>query len=201
MTEGTGLKKGVWEDLGRSGLPGWPSFAFPSDLQSGRAQGTARRADQSTRTRLILGFDGVICADAEEVAVAACQAAFNLWPDAMSNADDISLNEAGVRQSWVDYEWERLLEHRSSAVFTDAPPWLLYKLQKLRPACQAGWEMVLLARLCVEEAVACRANRAKGRGGARPLTIGETCKNLSMLFSGASFGPRLQKPSMRSVKV
>ena len=33
--------------------------------------------------------------------------------------------------------------------------------------------MLLFARLCVEEAVACRANRAKGRGGARPLTIGE----------------------------
>ena len=107
------------------------------------------------------------------MAAAGCQAAFDLWPDVMEIADDITLNEAGVRKSWVEYDWQRLLEHKASAVFTDAPPWLLYKIQKLRPACQAGWEMALFARLCVEEAIACRANRAKGRGGARPLTIGE----------------------------
>ena len=129
-------------------------------------------AGTSEPPRLVLGLDGVICADAEEIATAACRAAFQLWPDVMNTADDITLNEAGVRQSWVDYDWQKLLEHKAS-MFTDAPPWLLYKLQKLRPACQAGWEMLLFARLCVEEAVACRANRAKGRGGARPLTIGE----------------------------
>ncbi|CAE7881476.1 unnamed protein product [Symbiodinium microadriaticum] len=140
---------------------------------AGRPCRTALKAQPACASVLVLGFDGVICADAEEVAAAACQAAFELWPDVMRNAEDVTLNEAGVRQSWVDYDWQRLLEHKASAVFTDAPPWLLYKVQKLRPACQAGWEMLLFARLCVEEAVACRANRAKGRGGARPLTIGE----------------------------
>ena len=93
----------------------------------------------------------------------------------------MTLNEAGVRQSWVDYDWEQLLEHRSSNVskLSPAPPWLLYKVQQLRPACRAEWELIVFARLCVEEAMACRANRAKGRAGARPLTVGEIESNWS----------------------
>ena len=90
----------------------------------------------------------------------------------------MTLNEAGVRQSWVDYDWEQLLEHRSSKL-SPAPPWLLYKVQQLRPACRAEWELIVFARLCVEEAIACRANRAKGRAGARPLTVGEIESNWS----------------------
>jgi len=55
----------------------------------------------------------------------------------------------------------------------DAPVWLFHKVEQLRNVCDSEWELVLLARLCVEEALACRANRAKGRYGARPLTNGE----------------------------
>lgn len=126
----------------------------------------------------MLGLDGVICASAEEASIGVCKAAYALWPGVMEKARDMSLNEAGVRQSWVDYDWQQLLEHRSSSL-TPAPPWLLYKVQRLRPACQAEWELVLFARLCVEEALACRANRAKGRAGARPLTVGEIESNWS----------------------
>ena len=117
-------------------------------------------------------MDGVLCASAEEASIAACRAAYVLWPQVMKNAQEMTLNEAGVRQSWVDYDWEQLLEHRSSKL-SPAPPWLLYKVQQLRPACRAEWELIVFARLCVEEAIACRANRAKGRAGARPLTVGE----------------------------
>jgi len=127
---------------------------------------------------LVLGLDGVLCASAEEASIAACRAAYVLWPQVMKNAQEMTLNEAGVRQSWVDYDWEQLLEHRSSKL-SPAPPWLLYKVQQLRPACRAEWELIVFARLCVEEAIACRANRAKGRAGARPLTVGEIESNWS----------------------
>ena len=128
-----------------------------------------------------MGLDGVLCASAEEASIAACRAAYALWPQVMKNAQEMTLNEAGVRQSWVDYDWEQLLEHRSSNVskLSPAPPWLLYKVQQLRPACRAEWELIVFARLCVEEAMACRANRAKGRAGARPLTVGEIESNWS----------------------
>ncbi|CAJ1373204.1 unnamed protein product [Effrenium voratum] len=153
------------------------AMCFLAVASRGRSKRVARFAKAGgQRPRLVLGLDGVLCASAEEASSAACKAAYAIWPSVMKDAKEVSLNEAGVRQSWVEYDWERLLEHRSSA-FTPAPPWLLYKVEQLRPACQAEWELVLFARLCVEEAVACRANRAKGRRGARPLTVGEIESN------------------------
>lgn len=115
--------------------------------------------------------------------MAACGAACELWPEAMAAAPDILLGEAGVRQSWVEYDWSRYLEPADDDSLLDdgagaAPPtWLLQKLKQLLCVCDAAWELVLLARLCVDEAVACRANRAKGRAGARPLTVGEVDAN------------------------
>ncbi|CAE8582416.1 unnamed protein product, partial [Polarella glacialis] len=139
---------------------------------------------------LVIGLDGVLCASAEEAAAAACAAAYSLWPSLMEMAEEIRLDEAGVRQSWVDYDWERFsaetTDQRGSA--RKIPVWLLKKLQQLRSACDTEWELVLLARLCVEEALSCRANRAKGRGGARPLTVGEVEANWTDLNSG--FGLR-----------
>ena len=123
---------------------------------------------------LVTGLDGVLCASAEEASVAACRAAYKIWPDVMAKAESLSLNEAGVRQSWVEYDWQQLLTHPSSL---DAPPWLLYKVQQLRCACAAEWELVLFARLCVEEALSCRANEAR----ARPLTVGEIESNAENL--------------------
>eukprot|EP00435_Cladocopium_sp_Y103_P046168 s786_g13.t1 len=144
-----------------------------------RVHGRSGRPAENPDTQcLVLGLDGVLCASAEEASIAACRAAYVLWPQVMKNAQEMTLNEAGVRQSWVDYDWEQLLEHRSSKL-SPAPPWLLYKVQQLRPACRAEWELIVFARLCVEEAIACRANRAKGRAGARPLTVGEIESNWS----------------------
>lgn len=141
----------------------------------------------SQKPRLVLGLDGVLCASAEEAAAAACEAATVLWPLTMTCAQDMRLDEAGVRQSWVEYDWGRFSEEAAgdrsvmgkeiAASEVSIPQWLLCKVQQLRPACDAEWELVLLARLCVEEALACRANRAKGRGGARPLTVGEVEAN------------------------
>jgi len=115
---------------------------------------------------LVIGLDGVLCNDATEAAVAGTEAAVTLWPVAMAPLWDIGIDEAGVRRSWGSLEGAYLDNNAG-------PLWLLQKMRMLRCACDAEWELVLLARLCVEEALACRANRAKGRGGARPLTVGE----------------------------
>mmetsp|Transcript_74481 Transcript_74481/g.147503 ORF Transcript_74481/g.147503 Transcript_74481/m.147503 type:complete len:426 (+) Transcript_74481:27-1304(+) len=117
---------------------------------------------------LIIGLDGVLCNDAVEAAAAAVEAAMRLWSVAMAPVWDIDIGEAGIRRSWGFLE-----EQTTGSNNNAAPEWLLQKMRMLRCACDAEWELVLLARLCVEEALACRANRAKGRGGARPLTVGE----------------------------
>jgi len=127
---------------------------------------------------LVIGLDGVLCASATEAANAATAAAYTLWPEEMAAAQDINLNEAGVRQSWVEYDWSRFVsDDKTEQRACDAPVWLFHKVEQLRNVCDSEWELVLLARLCVEEALACRANRAKGRYGARPLTIGEVEAN------------------------
>jgi len=117
---------------------------------------------------LIIGLDGVLCNDAMEAAAAAVEAAVRLWSMPMAALWDIDIREAGVRRSWGSLE-----EQTGGFDNNAAPVWLLQKMRMLRCACDAEWELVLLARLCVEEALACRANRANGRGGARPLTVGE----------------------------
>ena len=144
---------------------------------NGRSHRCSGPSEGQDKRCLVLGLDGVLCASAEEASIAACRAAYALWPQVMENAQEMTLNEAGVRQSWVDYDWQQLLEHRSSNL-TPAPPWLLYKVQQLRPSCRAEWEMIVFARLCVEEAMACRANKTKGLV-TRPLTVGEIESNWS----------------------
>jgi len=155
---------------------------IPAGLRVGRASlagpwSVPLPSAAAGRPYLVLGLDGVLCTGVREAAVAASEAASALWPSVLEVAQEIELGEAGVRRSWVSYDWKEYLAEPEpglgAADMRPTPGWLVQKVAQLRSVCDGEWELVLLARLCVEEAAVCRANRAMGRRGARPLTVGE----------------------------
>lgn len=121
---------------------------------------------------LIVGLD-VLCDTSGEAAAAAVSAAREIWPEVMAQAEDIELRDAGVRRSWVGNTWDGFSD-------TDAPVgprWLLEKVKRLQSCSDAEWELPMLARVCLEEALSCRDCRTKlkaaAASGSRPLTVGE----------------------------
>jgi len=118
-----------------------------------------------------LDLDGVLCDSEPELALTAWRTACQLWPDVMAKAAYLeqtldSPAQLGARRSWTDGDWEALSGNGEDGL----PNWLKAKLRLLRPIVERGFETVLLARLCADEALASGARK-------RPLTIGEITAN------------------------
>jgi len=88
----------------------------------------------------------------------------------MQQSKGIGPREAGVRSSWVGYQWSEYEEDSGD----DIPRWLEEKLKQVRPVTSGPADFVLAARLCVSEALAGRNHKRSGR---RPLTAGEIIEN------------------------
>jgi hypothetical protein len=88
----------------------------------------------------------------------------------MQQSTGIGPREAGVRSSWVGYQWSEYEEDSGD----DIPRWLEEKLKQVRPVTSGPADFVLAARLCVSEALAGRNHKRSGR---RPLTAGEIIEN------------------------
>ena len=75
---------------------------------------------------VVLDFDGVLC-DGQEKTRSAWRTGLRKWPDVMGMAKDITPQEAGVRSSWVGYEWSSYEEDNGD----DIPRWLEEKLKQV----------------------------------------------------------------------
>lgn len=125
---------------------------------------TARMTEQ--QQLVVVGLDGVLVDSEPATTRSAWLAAQCLWPEIMEAATEVSARQAGVRKAWVGGDFSRLTGVEESGM----PTWLAAKLRQLRPSCRdGGYEAVLFARLCAEEALAA----SKGSRGARPLSVGE----------------------------
>mmetsp|Transcript_1994 Transcript_1994/g.4148 ORF Transcript_1994/g.4148 Transcript_1994/m.4148 type:complete len:387 (+) Transcript_1994:171-1331(+) len=136
---------------------------------------TSRRAlalsacEDGNADSFLLSFDGVMCDSARESSRIAFNVACEQWPEEMGKTTKINPREAGVRKSWVEYDWSEYEKQRDE----DIPRWLEEKMRQLRPVTSSSSEMVLAARLCVSEALAAR----RSTRGQRPLTVGEIVEN------------------------
>lgn len=122
---------------------------------------------QTTEPTIVVGLDGVLIDSEPATTRCAWLTAQSLWPEIMDAVTEVSARQAGVRKAWVGYDWSALTGVEEA---TGMPSWLGAKLRQLRPVVRdGGYEAVLLARLCAEEALA----SSKGDRGARPLSVGE----------------------------
>lgn len=115
---------------------------------------------------VVSGLDGVLVNSEPATTRCAWQTASRLWPEVMEAAAEVPAQQAGVRRAWVNYDWTALTGEEEGGM----PSWLSAKLRQLRPVVRdSGYEAVLLARLCAEEALAA----SRGSRGSRPLSVGE----------------------------
>ena len=115
---------------------------------------------------VVSGLDGVLVDSEPATTRCAWLTASRLWPDVMEAAAEVPAQQAGVRRAWVNYDWTALTGEEEDGM----PSWLSAKLRQLRPVVRdSGYEAVLLARLCAEEALAA----SRGSRGSRPLSVGE----------------------------
>ena len=115
---------------------------------------------------VVSGLDGVLVNSEPATTRCAWQTASRLWPEVMEAAAEVPAQQAGVRRAWVNYDWTALTGEEDDGM----PSWLSAKLRQLRPVVRdSGYEAVLLARLCAEEALAA----SRGSRGSRPLSVGE----------------------------
>ena len=122
---------------------------------------------QTNEPTIVVGLDGVLIDSEPATTRCAWLTAQSLWPEIMDAVTEVSARQAGVRKAWVGYDWSALTGVEEA---TGMPSWLGAKLRQLRPVVRdGGYEAVLLARLCAEEALA----SSKGDRGARPLSVGE----------------------------
>ena len=119
----------------------------------------------SEKPVFVLDFDGVLCDAREAVTKSAWRTALELWPEPLEAAAELGARAGGVRKAWGGGDWSALEGHDDEGM----PNWLSAKMRQLRPTVHAGYESVLLARLCAEEALASTRNER----GSRPLSAGE----------------------------
>ena len=132
-----------------------------------RMRARPARMEVEMSQTIVLGLDGVLVDSEPAITRCAWLTAQRLWPEMMEAVTEVSARQAGVRKAWVGYDWSALTGIEEA---TGMPSWLAAKLRQLRPVVRdGGYEAVLLARLCAEEALAA----SKGDRGARPLSVGE----------------------------
>mmetsp|Transcript_53626 Transcript_53626/g.126832 ORF Transcript_53626/g.126832 Transcript_53626/m.126832 type:complete len:374 (+) Transcript_53626:180-1301(+) len=143
--------------------PNCPVACQNSDTNEGKKE------DGGTGDVFVLSFDGVLCDSVRETSRIAFEVACEQWPEEMGKSDKIKPREAGVRKSWVEYDWQEYEQDTDGGM----PRWLQEKLRQLRPVTRSPADMVLAARLCVSEALAAK----RSLRGQRPLSVGEIVEN------------------------
>ena len=129
-------------------------------------EGSESTSTPAQQRVVVAGLDGVLVDSEPATTRCAWQTASRLWPDVMEAAAEVPAQQAGVRRAWVNYDWTALTGEADDGM----PSWLSAKLRQLRPLVRdSGYEAVLLARLCAEEALAA----SRGSRGSRPLSVGE----------------------------
>lgn len=144
-------------------LPTIPHVTAPPPTALRLAMTTREPTNQHV---VVSGLDGVLVDSEPATTRCAWLTASRLWPDVMEAAAEVPAQQAGVRRAWVNYDWTALTGEEEDGM----PSWLSAKLRQLRPVVRdSGYEAVLLARLCAEEALAA----SRGSRGSRPLSVGE----------------------------
>eukprot|EP00960_Hanusia_phi_P038195 753320-Hanusia_phi.AAC.2 len=132
-------------------------------------QGSLSLRCNAERNLYVFDFDGVLCNTVSNSVETAILAARHLWPETMQECNYLSARDAGVRKSWVGYDWSQYEADEGNEV----PRWLEEKLKQLRPVATDPADLVLAARLCVSEAVTAK----RSPSGERPLSAGEMVEN------------------------
>ncbi|EKX55439.1 hypothetical protein GUITHDRAFT_131635 [Guillardia theta CCMP2712] len=159
-----------------AGGTGWPrKLLGHNSFNPGRSRGRVRegsfslRCDAQEQSVYVFDFDGVLCNTVSNYVETAVLAARQLWPETMQECAYLSARDAGVRKSWVGYDWSQYEADEGGHV----PRWLEEKLKQLRPVASDPADLVLAARLCVSEAVTAK----RSPSGERPLSAGEMVEN------------------------
>lgn len=155
----------------------WSASRF-GRFHSPRMLCDAMESLHAPRNVVALSFDGIVANSEFAWTCIAWRAAATLWPQLTCAAGTLSPRDAGVRLKWVRDSSE--LEGQSG---NGMPEWLAVKMRKLRPAIQSEYEMLLLLRLCIDEALASK----KSTRGMRPLSAGEIESSWAQLRESVLF--------------